>query len=206
MITKDNGADLHEALVHRGAVQREMQPLIFVKENVILVHHQCHIDYGQTKTMLRACLYEICQAVGARYVGRWYRSLWQDHGLNLRRGILLPKKGIPMYICMGYLERGAELGRRQLPQGEDEWLIGRGTRHARDFRALCVKRWQGKTIKKIDRPPSSWAGYSVEVMLRLIRDGYWFDYLSYTFGFDPQEVANGRYPGSGAGAKKGEEG
>ena len=189
VITKSEGADLHEALVNRGTVPKELQNHIFVKENVILLHHPCHMENGQSKEMVRVCLHAICRAIGARYVGRWYKDLWDKHDMSFPRGMLVPPKAMRAYKGMQLLEYGRTLNNREFPN-ENEWLLNPGTQYARDFRALCVKRWQGKTIKKIHRPPTKWAGYRLMDMTRLIEDGYWFDYLSYTFGFTPLEVLN----------------
>lgn len=190
IITKQGGADLHEALVHRGAVPRDKQGLIFVKENAILVHHDCHIEQGQTQEMEKRCLWALCKAIGARYVGRWYKSLWSDSLLSVKKGMLMGKKEFKVYQVITFLELGATLDNWKLPD-ESEWALGSG-RHTRDYRALAAKRWQGKTIKKIDRPPPEWAGMKLVMMIQIIEDGYWFDYLSGVFGLVPQEVVSER--------------
>jgi sarcosine oxidase delta subunit len=48
--------DMHEALVKRSDVQswpKEEQELIYVKENCIVLCHQCHMEHGQTQYMTK---------------------------------------------------------------------------------------------------------------------------------------------------------
>ena len=47
---KETGVDLHEALITRGDIQgnRALAPLVYVRENCVLVHHgKCH-EYAAT--------------------------------------------------------------------------------------------------------------------------------------------------------------
>ena len=86
------GGDAHEYLVKRGAVVRGAQHLIFVIENTIIAHHQCHIRYGQTKEFKIRCLRHAIKHLGAKRIAEWYISLWRAHGIPVPCGTvdLLP--------------------------------------------------------------------------------------------------------------------
>ena len=47
--------DLHEVFVKRGDVPLALQAKIFVEGNVVILHHDCHMEHGQTTTMERRC-------------------------------------------------------------------------------------------------------------------------------------------------------
>ena len=80
------GFDAHEYLVKRSVVPRAKQDLIFVPENVIPLHHECHMAHGQTRTMKVRCLRQAMRHIGAERIARWYLSLWQEHGVPVPRG------------------------------------------------------------------------------------------------------------------------
>lgn len=177
-ISTREGADLHEALIKRGEVPREKQDLIFNKHNCVLLHRACHTQWGSSGAMVRRCLRAICEAVTARRVGEWYVSLYTEHKLHLRKGLLIPKKSMKVAQAMAYIPVGEELVGEILP--ESGWTIDPHTQHQRDFRALCIKSWQGKTYQKIQRPPGEWNGVTREAIINIIDEGYWYSYLSRT--------------------------
>jgi hypothetical protein len=80
--------DAHEYLVRRASVPVARQDLIFVVENVVPMHHECHMAYGATMECKRRCLDYAIHHLGAQRIGEWYVSLWQDHGLHVPRGTL----------------------------------------------------------------------------------------------------------------------
>jgi len=184
------GWDLHEALVNRGSVPKDKQDLIMVRFNVIPVHHECHIAHGSTRTMLRRCLRNLCYNLGAAQVGKWYVELWEERGLNVRKGILLPKSLVKAATVLSeYIPRGEKLTNWQLPPYTDhEWLLSPGTEFARDYRALAAMRWSGKSIKKIKRPPTQHRDVALERLITIIDSGYYFTYLCGVFGVDPEET------------------
>jgi hypothetical protein len=83
-----NCFELHEVLVKRGAVPKDRQHLIFVKENQVPLHPACHMEKGQTREGDKLCLLALCDRFGAGAIGGWYVSLWKDHGLSVPRGSL----------------------------------------------------------------------------------------------------------------------
>jgi len=189
--------DLHEALVKRSAVPKDRQELIFVKHNCVLLHHGCHMAHGVEQEMTRRCLRYLAMTVGARYIGRWYYALWNEHGLAVNKGLLIPPKAIKVYEGVRLMEAGVIANRLSLPEMEDsDWVINPGTRHSRDFRALCVMRWRttdlvtGKkgSLKKAYRPPVMHAGVSSDDLIEAVEAGYWLDYIARTMGFTVEEV------------------
>ena len=80
--------DAHEYLVRRAAVPRPRQDLIFVVENTVPMHHECHVAHDPTVECRRRCLDYAIHHLGAERIGERYVSLWRDHGLLVRRGTL----------------------------------------------------------------------------------------------------------------------
>jgi hypothetical protein len=80
--------DAHEYLVKRSAVPLDKQHLITVPENVVPVHHACHMRWGQTVVFAVRCLEHAISRLGAERTGRWYVSLWETHGLSVPRGLV----------------------------------------------------------------------------------------------------------------------
>lgn len=189
-IDRESSWDLHEALVNRGAVPKDKQDLIMVRFNVVPVHHECHMAHGSTRTMLHRCLRNLCYNLEVAQIGRWYVDLWDEKGLSVRKGILLPKKLVKAAVVLAeYIPAGEKLSGWVLPKlSDDEWLISPGTQHARDYRALATMRWHGKSIKKINRPPPQHRNVRLDRLLTLIDAGYYFYYLCGVFGADPRET------------------
>ena len=46
-----DSCDMHEWLIKRSAVPKRKQNKIFDPRNCSLLHHSCHMEHGQTKTM-----------------------------------------------------------------------------------------------------------------------------------------------------------
>ena len=78
--------DAHEYLVKRHSVPKAKQHLIFVVENVVPLHHDCHTRYGQTIITREKCL-DYAWAVlgtttlGAERIAAWYHRLQPEIGL-----------------------------------------------------------------------------------------------------------------------------
>ena len=83
-----SGFHTHEGLVKRSAVPTDKQHLIFVPENVVPAHPRCHADHGQTVAMTARCLDYYASRGDIAATGRWYVSLWREHGLSVPRGDL----------------------------------------------------------------------------------------------------------------------
>jgi len=158
-------------MVKRSAVPKDKQHLIMVPVNMIPLHNQdCHIPHGQTKAMAQACLRHLVPRIfSARQVGEWYISLWQEHGLSVPTGWLVPPKALPMQMALRRFKLGAET--LNIPHDEIDWTIPGSS----DARALVVFKWQG--YKNKPKPPEKWGDYSLGRLLEAIDTGYWLDYL-----------------------------
>jgi hypothetical protein len=174
-------ADLHEALVKRSRVPKNKQHLIFVKENVVPVCHDEHLEHGQTKEMTKRALDILCKRVGARYVGQWYISLWEEHGLSVPKGLLMPRKMVTGPTMLMFASKGAELDGAVLPY--DGWMVKSNTRKPVDWRVwVGTKRFMNYNPKWArGRIPSEKNGIAIDTMVRFIEDGYYYDYLAGIF-------------------------
>lgn len=63
--------DLHEFLVKRNAVPEDKQDLIFVPENCVLIHRECHENSHEVD---RKCLDYVLRFISAAKIADWY---WQ---------------------------------------------------------------------------------------------------------------------------------
>jgi hypothetical protein len=161
-----------------------------VRYNVIPVHHSCHMAYGNTKTMTRRCLRNLCYCIGATQIGKWYVDLWENKNLPIRRGLLVPPKIVKVSeIISRYLPLGSKLKGWAVPTlTNGEWLLNPNSQYQRDYRALAAMRFSGRRIKKIYRPPSEHQGIKLQTFLVLMEEGYYFDYLCRTLGFPAKEA------------------
>ena len=159
----EEGFDLHEYLVKRSAVPLDKQDLIMVPENLVPVHHDCHMKAGQSVEMTRACLYAACRICGASDVGRWYASLWQEHGLSVRKGLLVPVKRTSIGSALNYFGLGCDLwGFKIEPQADTDEVIG-----------MAITRWRGHDVDS----PDKYQGIPFAALVRALVDGYWLSYL-----------------------------
>jgi hypothetical protein len=185
------GADLHEAFVKRSAVHVEQQDLIMVRENCFLVHHDCHMDYGQTTEMKRKALRMVAlDRVNELYdVGKWYVSLWKKHELPVPHGLLVPRRMIPMHVGLRMMEYGAVMDNVHWPTDSSSWLIDGGKSGSWDYRALVMNKWAGRSRKGFRKPPEAWGAYDLDRVVRYLVEGYWLVYLSGVLGVGtPEEV------------------
>ena len=82
----DYGWDAREYLVKRHSVPRAKQHLIFVVENVVPLHDDCHVQLGQTATVREKCLdYAIADlgatTLSAERIATWYHRTQPEIGL-----------------------------------------------------------------------------------------------------------------------------
>lgn len=175
-------ADLHEALVKRSAVHKSRQHLIFVKTNVVPVCHDEHLEYGQSKEMVRRALDALCHRVGARRVGKWYVSLWEEHGLSVPKGLLVPRKMIPGHRIIHHLETGAKLSNTVLPE-TDDWNVKTPRGGTTDWRVwVATKRFMNYNPRWASgRLVTEKNGLRADTAVLLIEDGYYYDYLTGIF-------------------------
>jgi hypothetical protein len=133
---EEDGFDLHDYLVKRSAVPKDKQDLVMVPENVVPVHHHCHMEAGQGKEMTKRCLYTAAMALGANDVGHWYVELWEEHGLSVRKGLLVPPKYVALSTAIRYFKAGCALKDIQLEQQpENDKVIG-----------MAIQRWRGHLV------------------------------------------------------------
>jgi hypothetical protein len=159
----EDGFDLHEYLVKRSAVPKDKQDLVMVPQNVVPVHHHCHMEAGQGKEMTRRCLYAAAMALGANDVGHWYVQLWEEHGLSVRKGFLVPPKSVALSTAIRYFKAGCALQGIQLEQQpENDKVIG-----------MAIQRWRGHLVAN----PKRYQDVPFAALVRAVDDGYWFSYL-----------------------------
>ncbi len=181
---------LHEAIVKRSAVPKDRQDLIFVRQNMVPLHEDCHLNYGQTRECAKRCLEALvgCQSVVS--IGKWYVGLWEKHGLSIPRGLLIPKRDLSVLKAVALMQLGAPLVGITLGWNSPDWVISPKTQYARDFRALVAKWWSTgvRPRKKLKRPPKKHAGVTAEALHSAADSGYWLSYICGVLGFDPKEV------------------
>lgn len=183
--------DLHEALVKRSDVPKKHQHLIFHKGNVLPVCRGCHQAHGQSRTMILRCLSALCYIVSAQVVGKWYKSLWDEHGLTLFKGAFRSPQSYLVVSAIKLIGDGSRLTGQNIPYKlPGGWMINPGTQHARDFRALCIWEWQGKARKKVQRPPKEHNGIQRDALVEAIKEGYWLHYLSSAIRFPVSFILN----------------
>ena len=166
----------HEAIV--GTSKRHDE-LIFVVENIVPIHPLCHIAYGNTLTMKRLCLKRLLLNVGSAKVGTWYTSLWQQHGLSVPRGLLVPRSDVPLAGALHMMGWGAKLRGRDVPDD------------AAGVRGLVHLSWAGKKLnRKVVQlqKVAAETGAPVLEMRDWLEDGYWLEYFSGVIGASVQGV------------------
>ena len=73
--------DAHEYLVKRHSLPKAQQDLIFVVENVVPVHHHCHMEHGQTAAARGKCLDYAIACLSADRIAAWYDRMRPEIGL-----------------------------------------------------------------------------------------------------------------------------
>lgn len=165
------GWDPHEWLVKRSAVPVPLQHLILVPENVIPIHHKCH---NNSKELTRKCLTHLARSrtIALANIGRWYVSLWLDHGLSVPRGILYPPRDLPLSVRLRLFNQGCKLLGIEIKDWQADSI---------DIRGVIAARWIGKT-RSIPKLPREWQGIPVTEFYKAMSVGYWYDYLSGVIG------------------------
>jgi hypothetical protein len=173
--------DLHEALVKRSAVSPAKQDLIFCAENCVPLCKDCHMSVGQTADTAAKSLLTIATHYSAEAVMKWYVSLWKEHEIPVPKGFVRPEKTFTVAQALAsFLPLGARITGLEMTDDESVWMMNPGTKHARDFRALCVLHWQGKVFRKERkqyRAPLIWRGYNRADITKALREGYAMTYL-----------------------------
>lgn len=172
--------DLHHALVKRSALPKTKHDLIRVRENLLFCHHSCHMQHGQARATTVNSLALLCQAWGCARIGEWYKSLWDEHGLPLAKGMLVPKRALPSWRTLEYFNAGLEFCGEDMARADDPcWMV-----KGKSFPAMVgIYWWQGSKIRGY-RPPDSWAGVHRQRVEGLMDEGYWLEYLQGVFGVE----------------------
>jgi hypothetical protein len=165
--------DIHEYLVKRSHVKSDLER-IMVPENMVPLHHECHMEKGQTREMRQRCLLYACQSLGAKRVAEWYREFVEINELQLPVGAVVPPKQLPPTVLRKYLRDGALVARRELPEG---WVIEGSS--ALDLAPLA---WAGQTSrvtgsKLAKLRVSNHDSWDYPQLIRLCDEGYWYNYL-----------------------------
>jgi hypothetical protein len=172
--------DAHEYLVKRSGLNKKYHDLIMVPENVAPVHHYCkeetgegHIKNGQTREMTRRCLYYVARSLGADRIGRWYVSLWQDHGLGVKKGWLLQPHEVPMYQAREMFNKGY-------------WLVNddcsRWSIDGVDVRDCAFAQFVPAEKRKAHHKELCCARATSPRLVSYARSGYWLQYLEQIIG------------------------
>lgn len=175
IITEDMA--MHHWLVKRSRIVKDKQHLINVVENLIPVHNNtCHLTNGSSREMTTRCLRHAAKHVELVDVGKWYVSLWRDHGLGVPKGLLMPPAKMPMHqarqmFAMGYLAL------ETWEPDDMDWSVG-----PHDARDMAWAKWAGrwKIFKKqgLEWPQAaSVPAMSPGAMLDQVERGYWYAYL-----------------------------
>lgn len=170
---------MHEVFVKRSEVAPKHQELIMCIENCIPVEPQAHIAMGNTREALEKCGLALIRAIGAFQIGPWYTSLWQEHGLSIDTGLLIPPQALKVWQLIELMEQGARLDGIELPStGWDQ----KGKKGITDVRAQVALRFQDKRRKWRDTLPKEHNGYTTLELKDWLSEGYWTDYLFRTMG------------------------
>jgi hypothetical protein len=153
-----------------------------VPENVAPVHHYCKQDTGeshiknvQTKEMTVRCLHYVARSLGADRIGRWYVSLWQDHGLSVKKGWLLQPHEVPMHQARGMFDKGyALLGDGSITDWSSDWIDVRDCAFAQFVPAKKRKMHHKELAKSFAAKLST---KSNRVLVSYAQAGFWIDYL-----------------------------
>lgn len=162
-------------------VAKKHQELIMVVENCVPVQHEAHIREGNTNTARNKCALAIFDRIGAARVGQWYTSLWQEEGLSVNRGILVPPRDMRIRQLIPLMNLGAKIHGRELP--EEGWERD-GHKGKYDVRAQIVLSFQGRRRKWKEALPKSHNGYTIRDLISYLDDGYWANYMCHTLGID----------------------
>jgi hypothetical protein len=152
-----------------------------VIENCVPVQHKAHIATGNTKGALKKCTLAMFKNIGAEPIGRWYRDLWAEHGLNVDRGLLASPKDIRVRHLIPLIGLGAWLNDVDI-SGRD-W-VREGKKGTYDLRAQAALRYQGKNRKWKEK------GVDIQQLYTWLDDGYWASYILGTMGLGLDEFRN----------------
>jgi hypothetical protein len=175
--------DAHEYLVKRSGVNPKYHDLIMVPENVAPLHHVCHMKHGQTKEMALRCLHYTARSLGADKIGRWYVSLWQDHGLNVKKGWLLQPHEVPMRQAREMFDKGyALLGPCRVRQGHGDGSITDWSSDSIDMRDCAFAQFVPPSKRKAHHKELAFSAAEKRIkgnqgLVSYARAGYWLDYL-----------------------------
>jgi len=89
------GGDLHEWLVKRHSVSKVNQDMIMIPQNVVLLHHECHMEAGQTRMMKKRILIQAVRNRTIDATGRWYKDLVDRHMHQIPSGFYVPMAETP---------------------------------------------------------------------------------------------------------------
>jgi hypothetical protein len=183
-----NEFDAHEYLVKRSGVNKQHRDLIMVPENVVPLHHRCHMAHGQTKEMALRCLHYTARSLGADKIGHWYVSLWQEHGLSVKKGWLLQPHEVPMYQAREMFDKGYRLlGPCRVRQGHGDGSITDWSIDGVDVRDCAFAQFVPARLRKArHRKLAGCAGatfpISNELLVSYAQAGFWLTYLEHTIG------------------------
>ena len=107
------GWDAHEYLVKRHSVPKAKQHLIFVVENVVPLHHDCHIQLGQTARARAKCLDYAIRYLGAERIAAWYHRTQPEIGLPCVTVHIVRAGGVrrvPQVVVVVGTSQGGSLG------------------------------------------------------------------------------------------------
>jgi hypothetical protein len=172
--------DAHEYLIKRSSVNIKYHDLIMVPENVVPLHHQpCHMAHGQTKEMALRCLHYTARSLGAGRIGRWYVSLWQEHGLSVKKGWLLQPHEVPMYQAREMFDKGyALLGDGSITDWSSDGVDVRDCAFAQFVPARLRKAHH----KELEGCACATFPISSQLLVSYAQAGYWLEYLEGVIG------------------------
>ena len=109
----DDAWDAHKYLVKRHSVPKGKQHLIFVVENVVPLHHDCHTQRGQTASARERCLEYAVAHLGAERIAAWYRRVQPEIGLPCVTVHIVRAGGVrrvPQVVVVVGTSQGGSLG------------------------------------------------------------------------------------------------
>lgn len=176
-----DGWDLHEVFVRRSEVAPKHQDLIMVTENCIPLDHKAHIACGNSKEAIRKCALRMFKRISARRVRDWYVELWQEHGLSVDKGLLLPPKEWRVRNLVPLIELGAAIHDRELPAAGWEVKGGKGTY---DIRAQVALKYQRKRRRWKERIPEHHNGVHTFNLYHWMDEGFCAKYMLGVLGLN----------------------
>jgi hypothetical protein len=175
-ITDRTGFHAHEWLVKRSGLNAKHHDLIFVPENVVPIHPECHERHGQTVDAKRVILEYAARILNADRIGRWYVGLWREEGLSVPRGLYQEPYEIPLYLGREMFMEGLRL----LHNGPhpELWTLPEGL-DVRDcaFSAIVTQKKSPTHRELAAALPDSFEGIRKPVLIRYAKQGFWLTYL-----------------------------